>query len=306
MDDGMFHRMFHGMGRGPIRGYRRATSDRPRASFAVGLIGLLLPRGCAGCDAPDETICPSCRVRFSHVIARPLPGSLTGRAYACAVYGRQVRRAILAWKDHGDEECDREFARLIAGLAARIPPIPHGIGPAGASSLVVVPAPSTAGSLAQRGRRHLMPLARAVATYYRSCGVDARVEAALEFRGAAAGTSHGRSGKNGKNGKNGRSDGTERWNPVRWNLGEEGPRAGDGKAVETSGAGQRASRTGGRLAVRSRSRERMRGESVVIVDDIITTGATMRACAAALEASGARVVSGLALAATPRYGASAG
>ncbi|WP_338069775.1 ComF family protein [Bifidobacterium santillanense] len=48
------------------------------------------------------------------------------------------------------------------------------------------------------------------------------------------------------------------------------------------------------------------GRDVVIVDDIVTTGATMRACADALRDAGARVVCGLALAATPRYGTSAG
>lgn len=242
----MFHRAFHEVFHG---------------SFATGLAGLLLPRGCAGCDLPDETLCPSCRALFSHVVLRPFPGAAAGGAYACAVYEGRVRRAVLAWKDHGDEECDREFSRLLVALAATVLPPEHpGLA---SSSLVVVPAPSTSASLAARGRRHLMPLARSVASYYRSHGIDARAEAALTFGGA-------------------------------------------GKAVETVGAGQRASRAGERLVVREGARRRLHGGVAIVIDDIITTGATMRACAAALESAGATVPAELALAATPRYGASAG
>ncbi|KAA8815835.1 ComF family protein [Bifidobacterium callitrichos] len=233
------------------------VSGRTSGVFA-GMLGLLLPRGCAGCDRPDETLCPSCRDLFDRVIALPFPAAVTGYAYAGAVYGGNVRRAILAWKDHGDEECDREFARCIVALARRSLPI-EGVALDGA--LLVVPAPSSARSLAERGRRHLMPLAKAIAAYYRSSGLDARVEPALQIAA----------------------------------------RVVDGKAVETAGADQRASRMGGRLTVRNRSLSRVAGRTVVIVDDIVTTGATMRACAAALETAGARVLAGLALAATPRY-----
>lgn len=31
-----------------------------------------------------------------------------------------VRRAVLAWKDHGDEECDRAFADAYAALQKRL------------------------------------------------------------------------------------------------------------------------------------------------------------------------------------------
>ncbi|PST47453.1 phosphoribosyl transferase [Bifidobacterium callitrichos] len=223
------------------------------------MLGLLLPRGCAGCDRPDETLCPACRDLFDRVIALPFPAAVTGYAYAGAVYGGNVRRAILAWKDHGDAECDREFAQCIVALARRALPIEGAVAHDGA--LLVVPAPSSASSLAERGRRHLMPLAKAIAAYYRSSGLDARVDPALRIAA----------------------------------------RVVDGKAVETAGADQRASRMGGRLTVRNRSLSRVAGRTVVIVDDIVTTGATMRACAAALETAGARVLAGLALAATPHY-----
>lgn len=234
------------------------------------MTGLVLPRGCAGCDAPDEVLCPSCRARFDHVVAVPscAPGV---PAYACAVYSGTVRRAILAWKDHGDEECDRLFIEALCTLAVRTVTIGGRTGArteagdgegADDVTLLIVPAPSSPRSARRRGRRHMSAPTGALAASYRARGVPARRMDALR--------SH----------------------------------ATGGKAVETKGRAGRAARVGGSHIIVSHP-TRVRGRRVVLVDDIITSGATMRACAAALQASGAQVVACLALAATPRYDVSA-
>ena len=49
-----------------------------------------------------------------------------------------------------------------------------------------------------------------------------------------------------------------------------------------------------------RARRRLDGRDVVVVDDVVTTGATLREARRALAAAGARVVGAVALAATPR------
>ena len=54
------------------------------------------------------------------------------------------------------------------------------------------------------------------------------------------------------------------------------------------------------FAVKDRYRERINGASIVLIDDVITTGATLEACGDALLAAGATKVTALALARVPR------
>lgn len=233
------------------------------------MMGLVLPRGCAGCGTPDEVLCPACRSLFDDTVIVPscVPGVPVA---ACATYRGAVRRAILAWKDHGDEECDRPFSQALCALSDRMPVAGVAGGEddgdarriGGRDTMLIVPAPSSKRSARRRGRRHMRPLVRAIAAAYRARGVPARAEEAL-----ASHTTGGRS-------------------------------------VEMKGRAGRAARVGGSGIVVTRP-SLVRGRRVILVDDIVTSGATMRACAAALRTAGAQVVACLALAATPRYDVSA-
>ncbi len=70
-----------------------------------------------------------------------------------------------------------------------------------------------------------------------------------------------------------------------------------GRSVQTSSAFDRATRVDGRFVIRHNAA--VKGRDVLVIDDIITTGATMRQCITVLQNAGATVVTYLALAHTP-------
>lgn len=66
--------------------------------------------------------------------------------------------------------------------------------------------------------------------------------------------------------------------------------------------GERLRNVTGAFAPRESARESLRGAHVVIVDDVVTTAATLNACAAALCAGGARIVSFVTFGRAPALG----
>lgn len=67
-------------------------------------------------------------------------------------------------------------------------------------------------------------------------------------------------------------------------------------AQHSLGRRARAANVGGAFAVKPGGRPQVSGGWIVLVDDVVTTGATFSGCAGALYAAGAHAVSGLALA----------
>ncbi|MCI1673782.1 MAG: ComF family protein [Bifidobacterium tibiigranuli] len=239
--------MDEGSGGGFVR-----TAVAARQRITRGMLGAVfnavLPRGCAGCDMPDMVLCPSCEASFARPRCYALGGVEIGFGYACAAYRGAARQAVLAWKDHGDEECTPMFAQALAALALRV-----GIRESvRGREILIVPTPSSSRSVRRRGRWHMLPLVRRLARLLRESGVNARVAPVLTMRGVAH------------------------------------------KSVEMRGSSQRAGRVGGHIVMRRGAD--VEGSLVMLVDDIVTTGSTMRQCVGVLGSGGAIVLTALALA----------
>jgi ComF family protein len=73
-------------------------------------------------------------------------------------------------------------------------------------------------------------------------------------------------------------------------------RAARTKAQHELGRRARASNVGHAFAIKPAHRQRVSGRWVIVIDDVVTTGATMSGCAMVLYEAGALAVSGLALA----------
>lgn len=242
------------------RADRPMTPTRPcqKAQQMVGMArDLFFPRGCAGCDKPDAVLCPACRAQFNQVRERHLPETLTGRIWVAAAYEHAARQAILAWKDHGDVELDKPFARILVNICRRcaVPQL-RKFGSA-YGSILVVPAPSSLSSMRRRGRCHMMPLARAVARDLCAQGFNAYAAAAL----------------------------------VSVTTG--------GRSVQQRSAAQRARRVCGHIRIDRRVP--VCDAMVIVVDDIVTTGNTLRQSVATLTQAGAVVLCALALAEAISY-----
>ncbi|WEV42515.1 phosphoribosyltransferase family protein [Bifidobacterium sp. ESL0682] len=162
-----------------------------------------------------------------------------------------VRHAILAWKDHGDEECDAVFASLLADSVVRILHASH----VSTTHLALVPAPSSVSSMHRRGRWQMLPIAKAMARDLHGYGFSVVVRPVLQLEGVHS------------------------------------------KSVQASNASARSRRIAGHVRVAEDLVDD--GSLFIVVDDIVTTGATMRHCMDALRSAGVQRVMGCVLACTP-------
>lgn len=240
---------------------------------------MLFPRGCAGCDAVDAVLCTRCVRALQCWQCASFTAAVCGNRYACGLYEHAVRRAILQWKDHGDIACDNAFAALLADLVIKvirkimqqrdtINNRNEGIDNSFDTTfshdcnkfILVVPVPSSKSSIRYRGRNHMQPIACMVAQNLSNNGIAACAANILCMNARVT-----------------------------------------AKSVQTAGSRGRSRRASHAFTVNYRVLQKLRAKqnvshSVILIDDIVTTGSTMSSCAVALQHAKLNVLAAFSLA----------
>ncbi|WP_181158563.1 ComF family protein [Leucobacter massiliensis] len=231
--------------------------------FGQDLLALLWPTACVCCGAPDRDCCLPCLVELRRP-GDPVRPELGIPCFVRGPYSGALRSMLLAFK-HGGRA---GFARHLGPELRK--PLLAALGCcSGPAPPVIVAAPSRRARTRRLGYAHVeVLLDRAVRGRGRSPGRPGSAAPSGEPRVAAL--------------------------RVRALRVTRGRRSQQG--LDAAGRAENA----GRVAVRASRRAVLRGREVILVDDVITTGATALAARDALAAAGARVVAVVALCAVER------
>jgi predicted amidophosphoribosyltransferase len=225
---------------------------------------LVLGSACVVCGRPGRVLCPSCRAALPH---RGVPHSPTpappglAPSFAAGRYEGDLRALVNAHKERRAFALARPLGHVLASVVADL--LDEVPGPGATSPVALVPVPSRRGVVRSRGHDPLLRLTRHASGQLRRRGRTMSVRRLLQ--------------------------------PTRTVRDQAGLDA-HSRAANLAGS-LRATRAA--TAARAGG-VRMPGSWLVVVDDVLTTGATAREAQRALEAAGHTVVGVATIAATGR------
>lgn len=293
------------------------SSGDPAVSADMKLLtaalDLLLPQPCAGCGGPGGLVCRACEDHLAGparlCLPSPLPEGLPP-PFAIAPYAGPVRRLIIAYKERGLSGLARPLGAALARAAttAADPGEP----------LLLAPVPSSRASVRRRGHDPTLRIAEEAArqaarqpthetdwpdTHPANRTRDAHPgDRAGNGRPADQVMDHPTDGARGHPADQARDS-----HPANGTRGHpaEGARVVCVRALRhrrrvADQAGLTATDRVLNLTGAMQSRLDLRGWRVIVVDDVITTGATLTEAARALREAGAEVPACAVIAATQR------
>lgn len=260
-----------------MRRRAQVPADRVASTSAAGdregvpdaLLDLFLGSTCAVCGLAGRALCDGCLLglprRAETCWPSPTPPGLA-HPVAAGAYDGPLKLLVNAHKEQHRFALARPLGDLLAtSVLVHSGPPPAGAAPAGpaAREVLLVPVPSRAAVVRRRGHDPLLRVTREAAAHLRGLGIQTAVAGLLRSVRAAE------------------------------------DQAGLGAAARaTNLAGSMRCPVG--RARRFVLRERGPRPLVVVVDDVITTGATVREAQRALEEAGVEVAGIAAVAATRR------
>ncbi len=235
---------------------------------------LVLPQRCAGCGTGRGSWCGTCRTGLvttgadagAQPVLDPDDGSVLV-VHAAARFEGALRRLVSAWKDEDRVDATGVLVALLAGEMASAlggDPVLRSALARGARVLVV-PVPTSSAARRRRGGDPVALLARRAVVAVRGPPVGLRPDLVV-----VPALRHRR-------------------------------RVRDQSRLSRT---ERRANLRGALAVHPRAAAIVRGATVVLVDDVVTTGATLGEASRALRRAGALHVVAVTVARTPRPGVS--
>ncbi|WP_285319973.1 phosphoribosyltransferase family protein [Pseudarthrobacter sp. lyk4-40-TYG-27] len=230
------------------------------------LLALAVPVDCVCCGAEDSALCPACTSRIRHLAREPFRAE--GGAPALMDVSGTILLPVVAAAVYRDQLAQgllsfkRHGQHQLGASLARALAGAVRAATADADGFVLVPVPTSTAAYVNRGFSPVHLLLKKAAGHLPGVAV---VDALRKVRPSGA-------------------------QALRW-TGLSGGQKGLGR-------GARSQRVRGSMRVVVRSRPAIAGRPCIIVDDVLTTGATIGEAARALHQAGAKVRGAVVLAAT--------